>query len=224
MIAPSSRLRNVTSSARNCAPGSRLSATRNSSQTSAFACRSAQKASIWSRAAASTADPDDEASLTSAEIVHYRIKGHDFQVTGGSFFQVNLPQAETLVDLVLNRLALQGGERILDLYSGVGLFTAFLAERARFVTAVELYAPAVRDAEVNLLGFTNVDLRVGAIEGALPRGDADAAVDRSAARRDEAKSARNSSGACTEARSSTSRAIRRRWRATPSCWLWAAIG
>ena len=54
-------------------------------------------------------------------------------------------------------------------YSGVGLFTAFLAEPARFVTAVELYAPAVRDAEVNLLGLTNVDLRVGTIEGALPR-------------------------------------------------------
>ena len=64
------------------------------------------------------ADSDDEASLTSAEIVHYRIKGHDFQVTGGSFFQVNLPQAETLVDLVLDRLALQGGERILDLVFG----------------------------------------------------------------------------------------------------------
>ena len=122
------------------------------------------------------ADSDDEAALNSAEIVHYRIKGHDFQVTGGSFFQVNLPQAETLVDLVLDRLALQGGERILDLYSGVGLFTAFLAEPARFVTAVELFAPAVRDAEVNLLGLTNVDLRVGTIEGALPRGSADAAV------------------------------------------------
>jgi len=122
------------------------------------------------------ADPDDEAELASDEIVHYRIKGHNFQVTGGSFFQVNLPQAEKLVDLVLDRLALQGGERVLDLYSGVGLFTAFLAEPARFGTAVELYAPAVRDAEINLLGLTNVDLRVGTIEGALPRGSADAAV------------------------------------------------
>jgi 23S rRNA (uracil1939-C5)-methyltransferase len=131
---------------------------------------------LVARSGGTNADPDDEAALSSAEIVHYRIKGHVFQVTGGSFFQVNLPQAGTLVDLVLDRLALQGGERVLDLYSGVGLFTAFLAEPARFVTAVELYAPAVRDAEVNLLGLTNVDLRVGTIEGALPRGNADAAV------------------------------------------------
>jgi 23S rRNA (uracil1939-C5)-methyltransferase len=121
---------------------------------------------------------DDEAALASAEQVHYRIKGRAFQVTGGSFFQVNLPQAETLVELMLERLALTGGERVLDLYSGVGLFTAFLAERARQVIAVEVYAPAVRDAKVNLGGFSNVELRVGTIEMALQhdRSRADAAV------------------------------------------------
>ena len=110
------------------------------------------------------------------ERVHYTIKGRVFQVTGGSFFQVNLAQAETLVDLVLERLDLRGSEHVLDLYSGVGLFTAFLAERARRVSAVEVYAPAVRDAEVNLAEFANVDLRVGAVEAVLPRGNFDAAV------------------------------------------------
>jgi 23S rRNA (uracil1939-C5)-methyltransferase len=34
----------------------------------------------------------------------------------------------------------------------------------------------VRDAEINLADFRNVDLRVGAIEAALPRGEVDAAV------------------------------------------------
>ncbi len=115
----------------------------------------------------SNAEPDDEANLASAEKVTYRIKQRSFQVTGGSFFQVNLPQAETLVDLVLERLDLRGDERVLDLYSGVGLFTAFLAERARRVTAVEVYAPAVRDAEINLSDFANVDFRVGTTETVL---------------------------------------------------------
>ena len=41
---------------------------------------------------------------------------------------------------------------------------------------MKLYAPAVRDAEVNLLGLTNVDLRIGTIEAALPRENVDAAV------------------------------------------------
>ena len=46
---------------------------------------------------------------------------------GGSFFQVNIPVAEKLVALVLEGLALTGGERVLDLYSGVGLFSALIA-------------------------------------------------------------------------------------------------
>ncbi|HVU09658.1 MAG TPA: class I SAM-dependent RNA methyltransferase, partial [Phototrophicaceae bacterium] len=115
----------------------------------------------------SNAEPDDEANVASTDKVTYRIKQRGFQVTGGSFFQVNLPQAETLVDLVLNRLDLRGDERVLDLYSGVGLFTAFLAERSRRVTAVEVYAPAVRDAESNLADLSNVDFRVGTTEAVL---------------------------------------------------------
>ncbi|MCC6803010.1 MAG: class I SAM-dependent RNA methyltransferase [Anaerolineae bacterium] len=131
---------------------------------------------LIARSGGTSDEPDDEAALASADRVRYRVKDRQFQVTGGSFFQVNLPQAETLVDLVLERLSLTGSERVLDLYSGVGLFTAFLAARARRVTGIEVYAPAVRDAEVNLADFANVDLRIGAIETALPRGRVDAAV------------------------------------------------
>jgi 23S rRNA (uracil1939-C5)-methyltransferase len=105
----------------------------------------------------------------SREVVHYTLKDRRFQVTAGGFFQVNLKQAETLVDLALERLALTGNERALDLYSGVGLFTRFLAERAKHVTAIELYAPAVADARVNLADLPNVALIEGAIERALPR-------------------------------------------------------
>ncbi len=110
--------------------------------------------------------------------VHYSIKNQKFQVTGGSFFQVNLKQAETLVDLVLNKLALIGKERVLDLYSGVGLFTAFLTQRASKVTAVESYPLAVRDAVINLDDTSNVELVEGAVEQVLPRlkGRFDAAV------------------------------------------------
>jgi 23S rRNA (uracil1939-C5)-methyltransferase len=110
--------------------------------------------------------------------VHYTIGGHRFQVSAGSFFQVNLPQTEALVTLVLEKLNLRGGERVLDLYSGVGLFTAFLAQRAAHVTAIESYAPAVHDAQVNLRAFDQVDLLTGAVEKVLAaqRGPFDAAV------------------------------------------------
>ncbi len=101
--------------------------------------------------------------------VYYKIKEHTFRCSAGSFFQVNLPQAEVLVGLVLDRLGLQGNEQLLDLYSGVGLFTAFLADNSMHVSAVELFEPAVNDAQVNLNDYTNIDLYVGKIETVLPR-------------------------------------------------------
>jgi 23S rRNA (uracil1939-C5)-methyltransferase len=113
-----------------------------------------------------------------SSVVHYTVKGRRFQVSAGSFFQVNLPQAETLVDLVLDRLQLQGAERALDLYAGVGLFTAFLAEHAAHVTAVESYPPAVQDALANLNSFNNVEIMEGAVAEALDevKGRCDAVV------------------------------------------------
>jgi 23S rRNA (uracil1939-C5)-methyltransferase len=116
-------------------------------------------------------DEDNPQVLSSADKIHYAVKGRTFQVSAGSFFQVNLPQAETLVNLALERLALTGDEQVLDLYSGVGLFTAFLAERARRVTTIESYPLAVQDAEVNLSDFTNVDIIEGAVEAVLPELD-----------------------------------------------------
>ncbi len=103
--------------------------------------------------------------------VHYTVKGRMFRVTAGGFFQVNLPLAETLVDLMLARLNLQGHESVIDLYAGVGLFTAFLAERAALVTSVESYPPAVTDADENLADFDNVELIEGSVEDVLPELD-----------------------------------------------------
>ncbi|HEX2906958.1 MAG TPA: class I SAM-dependent RNA methyltransferase [Phototrophicaceae bacterium] len=129
-------------------------------------------------AAITTPDEQMFGPVSANTMVHYTIREHTFQVTAGSFFQVNLPQAETLVNLVLDRLGLTGTERVLDLYSGVGLFTAFLAEQAAQVTAVESYPPAITDAEQNLAAFTNVELVEGAVETVLAalEGDYAAAV------------------------------------------------
>lgn len=110
---------------------------------------------------------DEPQTLIGTGCVHYTIKGHVYRVTAGSFFQVNLKQAETLVNLVLDRLSLAGHESVLDLYSGVGLFTAFLAERASLVTALESYPTAVADADANLAGVDNVDLIEGTVEDVL---------------------------------------------------------
>ncbi len=99
--------------------------------------------------------------------VHYYLMGKSFQVTAGSFFQVNLAQAKRLVALTLDFIQPQPDECVLDLYSGVGLFTAFMAEHAVSVTAVESFAPAVRDARRNLRHLDNVTYVQSPVEQGL---------------------------------------------------------
>lgn len=99
------------------------------------------------------------------------VEGHEgrvFQVSAGSFFQVNTALAPTLVELVLQSLTLRGGETVLDLYCGVGLFTAFIAPLAARVIGIEAYAPAVADAAVNLDEFDNVEIYEAPAEVVLP--------------------------------------------------------
>lgn len=105
--------------------------------------------------------------VAGAEAVHYHVKGKSFRVAGGSFFQVNLAQAAVLVEQVMACLGPVSGGAALDLYSGVGLFSAFLAERFESVVGVESFAPAVEDARINLAGRANVTFEVGSVEAVL---------------------------------------------------------
>jgi 23S rRNA (uracil1939-C5)-methyltransferase len=97
----------------------------------------------------------------------FRIKAASFQVSAESFFQVNTSLVETLVDLVLARLDLHGGETVLDGYCGVGLFTRFVAPAAGQVIGVESSPGAVADARRNLAQFRHVELRQGLVERVL---------------------------------------------------------
>ncbi|MDZ4771398.1 MAG: class I SAM-dependent RNA methyltransferase [Chloroflexota bacterium] len=128
-------------------------------------------------------EPDDDAvaqiydnSESGTPFVTYRIGGRTFRCSAGAFFQVNLAGAAILIDEVLARLALTGSETVLDLYSGGGLFSAFLSEHAGAVIAVESAPLAVADAKVNLLDCPNVEMRVGRVEDMLTDLLVDAAV------------------------------------------------
>lgn len=88
-----------------------------------------------------------------------RLDGLSFQISPGSFYQVNSAQTSVLYRQVLDYIALSGGEQVLDAYCGVGTIALFLARRAGRVLALEEVPEAVRDAEVNarLNGITNAE-------------------------------------------------------------------
>jgi 23S rRNA (uracil1939-C5)-methyltransferase len=97
-----------------------------------------------------------------------RVLGRDFRVSAGSFFQVNTPMAEKMVEHLLAALPVSNSDTLLDLYCGVGLFSAFFASRAGRVIGVESSASACEDFVVNLDEFENVELYEGAADDILP--------------------------------------------------------
>jgi 23S rRNA (uracil1939-C5)-methyltransferase len=107
-------------------------------------------------------------ALAGRDFLIYEIRGRAFRVSAGSFFQVNTAVAERLVEVAVEALALRGGEAVLDLYCGVGLFSAFVAPTAGRLVGVEAFAPAVADAAFNLDEFDHIELYEAAVEDALP--------------------------------------------------------
>lgn len=88
-----------------------------------------------------------------AGAVTERVLGHAFEVEGDGFWQVHPGAPTALVEAVLGQLSPRAGERALDLYAGVGLFTVFLAEavgESGRVVAVESDAGAAAYAVANV--------------------------------------------------------------------------
>ena len=97
------------------------------------------------------------------------LRGRRFRVASPSFFQVNVPQAEQMVDMVRDRLRLTGEETLVDAYSGVGTFAALLAPYVKRVVAIEESRAAAQDALENFQGVANVELCQGKAEEVLAK-------------------------------------------------------
>ena len=89
------------------------------------------------------------------EVVDTEHGRHSFRVAADGFWQVHPGMPALLVETVLALLAPRPGERVLDLYAGVGLFARFLADAVGpegRVVAVEGDRTAAGHAEHNLAG------------------------------------------------------------------------
>ena len=107
--------------------------------------------------------------IAGQDFVHERVLNHVFRISAGSFFQVNPTQTPILVEQALASLQPRPSDVVLDGYSGAGLFSLFLAERAARVRAIESQPSAVADARASALlnGVTNVLTQEGLLERAV---------------------------------------------------------
>lgn len=94
-------------------------------------------------------------------IMTEQVKDRTFRIHASSFWQVHRQASASLVDHVVGLCGLQRGQSAFDLYSGAGLFAAFLAEEVGeqgSVVAVESGIDAVRDARRSLSDLAHVEL------------------------------------------------------------------
>lgn len=83
-------------------------------------------------------------------VVREHAAGRDWAVRADGFWQVHPQAADTLVDAVLAGLDPRPGEKALDLYCGVGLFTGALVDAGVAVTGIEGGKDAVELARRNV--------------------------------------------------------------------------
>jgi 23S rRNA (uracil1939-C5)-methyltransferase len=100
---------------------------------------------------------EEEHTLAGSSTITEVLDGITFEISSNSFFQTNTAQAERLLEVALDGLALTGRERVLDVYSGTGTFTLPVARRAAEAIGIESSEAAVADAERNAArnGITN---------------------------------------------------------------------
>jgi 23S rRNA (uracil1939-C5)-methyltransferase len=95
------------------------------------------------------------------------VLGRRFRISADSFFQVNMVQTPVLVERAVAMLEPQLSDIVLDGYSGVGLFSMFLAPRTARVIAIESQPSAVMDARANAT-MNNLN-NITTLEGTLER-------------------------------------------------------
>ena len=113
------------------------------------------------------ASPWGSLVLAGSEQIEIEVLGQSLQVSAGAFFQANRLVAERMAEYILECLPLEPEATLLELYSGVGLFSIFIAPRVKRLVCVESSPQACADFEANLEAFENVELYEATAEQVL---------------------------------------------------------
>jgi len=108
------------------------------------------------------------------------VGSNNFQVSHSSFWQSHKSAPTVLTDAVMQYAELQSGDQVLDLYGGVGLFTAAALTAVGAtgrVDLVEASSSAIGDAKINFENTSNVNIYLGEVAKIMPRiGSADVII------------------------------------------------
>ena len=116
---------------------------------------------------------EEKARLTEGpSVLHENVLGRTLEVSQESFWQSHKKAPEVLTQAVLEFAQLKSGEHVLDLYGGVGLFSAAILEAVGSTGHVDLIEGskvATADAGRNFAAFSNITIATGDVAKLLPR-------------------------------------------------------
>jgi len=116
---------------------------------------------------------EDKARLTEGPaVLHENVLDKSLEVSQESFWQSHKKAPEVLTQAVLDFAQLKTGEHVLDLYGGVGLFSAAIlgaVGAAGHVDLIEGSKVATADAARNFAAFSNITIATGDVAKLLPR-------------------------------------------------------
>ena len=105
-------------------------------------------------------------------VLHEKVLNKVLEVSHESFWQSHKMAPEVLTNTVLDFGNFRQGEHVLDLYGGVGLFTAAILEvigESGHVDLIEGSKSATSDASKNFASYSNVKVITGDVAKHLPR-------------------------------------------------------
>jgi 23S rRNA (uracil1939-C5)-methyltransferase len=92
---------------------------------------------------------DGPTGVLGEERLREELSGLRLEMSHGAFFQTNTEMAERLYAIAAEYAGLSGGEKVFDLYCGIGTIGLTMAKRAGEVWGLEIVAEAIADAERN---------------------------------------------------------------------------
>jgi len=110
-------------------------------------------------------------SISGPTQLHEVVGEHTYEISPTSFWQSHSAAPKTLTKLVMDLMALRPGDQACDLYGGVGLFTAPMAEDVGDIGKVHLIESSHRATQDALKMFEkskNVVVHSGRVEQKLP--------------------------------------------------------